>query len=85
MSEPAVCNLRFTTSDEKKVKINEEFDSLTVELMDVPEDDVLAVAARIKARRLDSSDAQARKRQDAAERRVRDFFFRAEVPGEGAL
>ena len=85
MSEVAVCKVRFTTSDEKKLKIIQENDGLTVELMDVPEDDVLAVAARIKARRLESSDVQTKLRQDAAEKRVRDFFFRAEVPGEGAL
>lgn len=83
MSDVAVCKVRFTTTDEKKVKIIPEDGGMTVELADVPEEDVLKLAARIKARRLESSDAQARLRQDAAERRVRDFFFRAEVPGEG--
>ena len=85
MSEVAVCKVRFTTADEKKVKIIEEDGQFIVELDDVPEEDVLKLAARIKARRLESSDVQTKRRQDAAEKRVRDFFFRAEVPGEGAL
>ena len=88
MSEVAMCTLIYTASSEKITKIFNNDDTITVEI-NVPEEKVLDLAARIMDRRwrelYEGNIKEAKQKQDAAEKRVRDFFFRAEVPGEGAL